>query len=427
MTSLVVSVASSITPISTAIIPIGGVGARLYPLTVDTSKSMIRFLNRPLLEFILETLIISGIREVYLGVSGYANYVQVFEHFGLGEALAHRFNLSGDQFRIRYMPNILSRGNAEAVLAILQYYNIKGDVLVTQCDTVFSHLDLSSVWYYYSTRNCDMLIVLKKAKSFEEITRYGVAKLSRDNIIEYFVEKPKRLEEAPSDLVNTGIYVLNTRRFLEFFEDEEGARLYKEGRVDFGKDVIPAMIMSGCRVCGYPEDFAWFDVGTPEAYLESVFYFLRNSTPERLGVDFVYNGLRAMGRRALSREFQRNLVERMRAGLVVIRGDVLIGRHCSIGDRAEIADSVIDHYTVISEESVVERSVIMDRCRVGRRARVVRSIVGRHVIIDEEAVVEDSVIGNNVYIGRGAIVKDSRIWPGRYVPPGTVLAGVTLS
>lgn len=418
---------SSTAPLTVAIIPIGGVGARLYPLTVDTSKSMIRFLNRPLLEFILETLITSGIREVYLGVSGYVNYVQVFEHFGSGEALAHRFNLSGDQFRVRYMPNILSRGNAEAVLVTLKYYNIKGDVLVTQCDTVFSNLDISRAWYYYSARNCDMLVVLKKAKSFDEITRYGVAKLGEDNVVEYFVEKPRKPEEAPSDLINTGIYVLSSLRFLEFFESGAGARLYREGYVDFGRDVIPAMIRDGYRVCGYPEELEWFDVGTPEAYLEAVFYFLKNTPPERLGVDFLYEGVRAMGRRALSREFQRNLVERMKSGLVTIKGDVLIGRHCSIGDHVEISDSVIDHYTVISEGVIVERSIVMDRCHLGRGARVVRSVVGRHVIIDEDAVVEDSIIGNNVYIGRGAVVKNTRIWPGRYIPPGTVLVGVTLS
>jgi len=412
--------------ISTAIIPIGGVGARLYPLTVDTSKSMIRFLNRPLLEFILETLIISGVREVYLGVSGYVNYIQVFEHFGSGEALSYRFNLTRDQFRIRYMPNILSRGNAEAVLATINYYKIKGEVLITQCDTVFDHLDLSKIWYYYSNGNCDMLIVLKAARDLSEIVRYGVAKLREDNTIEYFVEKPKNPEEAPSNLINTGIYVLNASRFIEFFESSEGKRLYNEGYMDFGRDVIPAMIKQDYRVCGSREELAWFDVGTPEAYIEAVFYFLRNSSPERLGVDFVYEGVRAMGRRALSREFQRNLVERMRAGLVTITGDVLIGRHCSIGNYVKIENSIIDHYTVVSESAVIENSVIMDRCHVEKSARTSRSVIGRHVIVDENAVIEDSIIGNNVYIGRGAVVKNSRIWPGRYIPPGTVLVGVTL-
>jgi len=414
-------------PVTVAIIPIGGVGARLYPLTVDTSKSMIRFLNRPLLEFILETLIASGVREVYMGVSGYVNYVQVFEHFGSGEALAHRFNLGKDQFRVRYMPNILSRGNAEAVLTTIKYYSIRGDVLVTQCDTVFSYLDLSRVWYNYSVRNCDMLVVLKTARDLGEITRYGVAKLRENYTIEYFVEKPKKPEEAPSNLINTGIYLLNATRLLEFFEGDEGARLYREGYVDFGRDIIPAMIKSEYRVCGYPEDIAWFDVGTPEAYLEAVFYFLKNTPQERLGVDFVYEGVRAMGRRTLSREFQRNLVERMRSGVVTLTGDVLIGRHCTIGDHVVISNSVIDHYSVVSSEAHIEWSIIMDRCHIGRRARISRSIIGRHVIVDEEAVVEDSIIGNNVYIGRGVVVKNSRIWPSRYIPPGTVLVGVTLS
>ncbi|MEM4809234.1 MAG: NDP-sugar synthase [Desulfurococcaceae archaeon] len=413
--------------ITTAVIPIGGVGARLFPLTVDTSKSMIRFLNRPLLEFILETLVLRGIREIYLGVSGYVNYIQVYDHFGTGEELAHRFNLGKDELRIRYMPNMVSRGNAEAVLVTLKYYKLQNPVLITQCDTVFEDIDINGLNEFLKQYSCDMIIVLKEIERPEELRKFGVAELGENHLIKRFIEKPSKLEEAPSNLVNTGIYVIKPQILIEFFGTEYGKRLYENGYVDFGRDVIPAMIDHGYRVCGFITRTAWFDIGTPESYVEAVFYFLKNLSSERLSIDFVYNGLKMMGRREHSRELQRTMVERVKTGEVVINGDVLIGRHCSIGKKVEISDSVIDNYTVISDFNDIERSIVMDRCYIGKNVKIYNSIIGRHVIIDDDVVVENSIIGNNTFIGRGARIKSSRIWPGRFIPPNTALMGVTLS
>lgn len=413
-------------PVRVAVIPVGGVGARLYPLTVDTSKAMLRFLNRPLLEFTLETLALQGVREFYLGTSGYVNYVQLFDHFGTGEFLNSRLGFGRDELRIRYMPNIVARGNADAVLKIIDYYRIDEPVLIVQCDNVFD-IDISRIGDWCEKQRCDMAIVLKEAEKPEEILRFGVADLREDGVIARFVEKPAKIEEAPSRLINTGIYVVYPDRFSEFFECDVGRKLYEQGTLDFGRDVIPALIEAGYRVCGYIASGAWFDIGTPEAYREAVFYFLRSTSPKRLSIDFAHGRLRVMGRRRLSRESQRLLVERMGKGEISIEGDVLLGRHCSVGGKVRIADSIVDHYVVISDGSEIVNSIVMDRVHVGRGVKLVNSITARHCIIDDKAIIENSIVGNNVFVGRGSVVRDSRIWPSRYIPPNTTLTGVTIS
>lgn len=410
-----------------AVIPVGGVGARLYPLTVDTSKAMLRFLNRPLIEFILETLALQGVREFYLGVSGYVNYVQLFDHFGSGELLASRLGFDRDELRIRYMPNVASRGNAEAVLRIIEYYEIEEPVLVVQCDNVFD-IDISGLRRLYDEFRCDMGVLLKKMDKLNDILRFGVVVLDKDGrTVTNFIEKPTRIEEAPSQLINTGIYLIEPKRFLEFFRNDVGSRLYEQGMLDFGRDVIPALIKAGYRVYGCVAEGAWFDVGTPEAYKEAAFYFLRSTSPKRLSVDFTYGRLRIMGRRKLSRQSQSLLVERINRGEVVIEGDVLLGRHCSLGREVRIADSIVDNYVIISDGCEIVDSIVMDRVNVGRRSRIAGSIVGRHCTIEENAVIEDSIIGNNVFVGRGSELRGSSIWPSRYVLPGTTLRGVTIS
>ncbi|MCS6768964.1 MAG: NDP-sugar synthase, partial [Candidatus Caldarchaeum sp.] len=79
-----------------AVIPLGGLGTRLYPLTVDTSKAMVRFLNRPLIEWMVASLARQGVREVYLAVSGFNNYIPLIDYMGGGERIAFTLSLPPD-------------------------------------------------------------------------------------------------------------------------------------------------------------------------------------------------------------------------------------------------------------------------------------------------------------------------------------------
>lgn len=408
-----------------AIIPVGGVGSRLYPLTVDTSKAMVRFLNRPLIEFIVLNLASQGINEIYFGVSGYTNYVQLFDFFGSGEGVTAKLGM-GREVRIRYMPNYNTRGNAEAVLLTARYYEIRTPVLIVQCDDVID-IDLAAFWKKHRRCGGVMTIALKELESLEELRRFGVAQLGEGDVIERFVEKPRRPEEAPSRLVNTGAYIIDTRKLISFFDTERGRRLLATGSLDFGRDVIPAMIEEGYRVCAYEMKGYWYDIGTPESYKEAVFTLLKTLPPDELRVDFVHGGLKMMGKRELSRRYQRRLVARMERGEVSIEGDVLIGRHSRIGKGVRIKDSVIDHYVVVGRGAIIENSIIMDRVNIGKKVVVRNSIIGRHVNIDEGAKVEDSIIGDNVYIGREAVITSSKIWPHKHVLPRTTLIGATIT
>ncbi len=409
-----------------AVIPIGGVGSRLYPLTVDTSKAMIRFLNRPILDFIVTNLVLQGVRVVYMGVSGYHNYIQVHDYFGTGGVIASRLGLGRDELRIRYMPNVVSRGNAEAIYIIINYYEINEPILITQCDNVFEGLDIGNLEEDFNRRGCDLSIVLYELKKPEDVKRFGVAEIGSGGLITRFVEKPRTVSEAPSRLVNTGIYLMDPEKYREFLNTDYGGKLLKEGMMDFGKHVIPGMISMGYRVCGYVFRGIWFDIGTPESYMDASFYFLRNAKPEVLGIDFIYRNLRAFGRSQLSRRVHKSIAKMMEEGRLIVEGDVLVGRHTSIGDGSVLRNAIIDNYVVISNNSIIEESIIMDRVYIGKNAVIRNSIIGRHTYIDDDAYIEDSIIGNNVFIGRRARVINSKIWPGRYVPSHVALTGVTL-
>jgi len=398
---------------SKAVIPIGGLGTRLYPLTVDTSKAMVRFLNRPLIDFIVMKLAKQGVREFYLGVSGYFNYVGLFDHLGSGERFSYKLGLHGDEIRIRYQPNIESRGNAESVKLIMDYYDLREDLIVVQGDTLFD-ITLSDVWRYHRERGAYMTIVLKDLEDVSKLKHYGVADIDGNGRIRRFVEKPATPSQAPSRLINTGIYIVSSE-FREFFNSGVGRKLYEAGELDFGKHVIPKLIECGYEVYGYVFKGLWFDIGNPDSYKESVHYMLKALNDEELEVDFSYNGIKFMGKTALSRKLQKSIVERLQRGELIIEGDVLLGRHIFLGSGVKILNSVIDHYTVINDESVIENSIIMDRCFLGGRTLISNSIIGRHVRIGSNVIIKNSVIGNNVLIGNNVVIINSKIWPQKFI------------
>jgi NDP-sugar pyrophosphorylase family protein len=397
-----------------AIIPLGGLGTRLYPLTVETSKAMIRFLNRPLIEFIIYRLASQGVREIYLGVSGYVNYRNVYDYLGEGYRLSSKYNLP-NSFRVRYQPLEDSVGNADSVRIIMEYYDITDPVIVVQADTVFD-MNIYDLWSFHIKNNAFMTIVLKSIDEPEELKDFGVALIDPDMRIRGFVEKPRNIEEVGSRLVNTGIYLLS-EEFRSFITSSEVLEMRKKGLMDFGRDIIPKLIRDGKKIYGYDKIDYWFDVGTPKRYLEAVMYLLRKLSPEELDVSEYWNNIKFQGRSSRSKALHKEIISKASQKKIILEGDVLIGRHVSIGDWVRIRDAVIDNYTIVEDGAVIEGSVVMDRSFVGKGSTIINSIIGRHVKIGRNVFIEGSIIGDDCIIGDNTKIMKSKIWPHKNIDP----------
>ncbi|MET1159725.1 MAG: NDP-sugar synthase [Thermoprotei archaeon] len=410
--------------ISKALIPLGGLGTRLYPLTVETSKAMVRFLNRHLIDYIIMKLAQNNIREIYLGVSGYFNYRDLYDH--LGSVFTINFP-SGKELkvRVRYQPNIDSIGNAHSVKILMEYYDIKEPVIVVQGDTVFD-LGIDLMYKFHRENEGFMTIALKPLEDPRELRHFGVAKLGEDGkIIEGFVEKPETPDKAPSNLVNTGIYLLS-EEFREYLESPVIEEKIKKKEMDFGKNIIPDVISCGKRVLGYMAEGYWFDIGTPERYLEATFTLLRVLSNDELGVTTEYKNVRMQGKTRLSKKLHADIIKREREGKLKLIGDILLGRHISIGDNVELNTVVIDNYTIIGSGTRIVNSVVMDRNVIGENVVIENSIIGRHVKIGRNAMIINSYVGNNVVIGEGAVLERVKVWPHKTIEAHAYLGNVAI-
>ena len=423
------------------IIPVGGEAKRMKPLTAETSKAVLRILNRPLVEYAMAELGLQGVKNFIFGIMGYYNYRGLFAYFEDGIGFSARYGIS-PRVHIKYQPHIDDVGSADSIRINMEYYDINSHVMVVQGDNPFE-MELSNLLTFHEEKNAVMTIVLTYV---DDVERYGVADISSDNRIKGFVEKPKK-EEAPSRLANTGMYVLSPK-VRELFNHPQVQRMIHENkRLDFGMDFIPFLVQEGYPVYGYLLEGVWFDVGTPKSYLDTMIRILKS------GSNLSYVGEPLMFRRtsSTSRKFfyygeppfiipnvgnawiqgqsseslwrKDQIIRKVREGKIKLEGSVLIGRHCQIGEGTIIRDSCVDNFCIIGGNAIIERSAILDRVLIGDGTTIQDSIIGRHVNVKSSKlhptwILGVSVIGDDVVIGEGCVLTETKVYPHKVIPNG---------
>ncbi|MBN2142956.1 nucleotidyltransferase family protein [Candidatus Woesearchaeota archaeon] len=220
-----------------AVILAGGFGTRLRPVTYEIPKPLIPIQGKALLEHIIEILKPAGVDEVTISLFHLADKIK--EHFKDGTYKGVRIN-----FIVEEKP----LGTAGWMRIIKP---LKGDFLVVNGDVMFD-FDIKRFVDFHKEKGGAGTIALKEV---DDPSRFGVADLEGDRIAR-FIEKPKK-EEAPSNYINAGYYVLNEKVFGMLPEDKD--------MIMFEKDVFPKLAEKGL-LYGFKSEGQWFDTGTFEAW-----------------------------------------------------------------------------------------------------------------------------------------------------------------
>jgi NDP-sugar pyrophosphorylase family protein len=395
------------------IIPVGGRATRLLPLTAETSKAALRLLNRPLVEFSLLSLARQGVRNFIFGIKGYTNYRDLYDYFGSGHGFSIRYNIK-PRIHIKYQPNVEDIGSADSAKINMEYYNIRTPVLAVQGDNIFE-IDIKDLIRFHRKKEALMTIVLREV---ENVKGLGIADINNSCRIKRFVEKPLP-KDAPSNLANTGLYVLSPKIKKIFKEKGIKQIIKKRKRLDFGYDFIPYLTNTNRPVYGYKLKGKWFDVGTPHNYLQAMHNLLHGK----------FNMLKDFGGR-IDEKFEiwvqgdsedsakrrHEIIQKVKLGKIEIKGAVVIGRHCLIKDGATIINSCIDNFSRIGKNVRIENSAILDRTIIEENSEIFDSIIGRHVTIhstknNPTKVNGTSVIGDNAIINSGCTISNTKIYP----------------
>jgi NDP-sugar pyrophosphorylase family protein len=399
------------------IIPVGGKATRLLPLTAETSKACIRLLNRPLIDFSLLPLARQGIRNFIFGVKGYTNYRDLHDYFESGYGFSARYGIT-PRVHIKYQPNVDDVGSANSAMINMDYYNVRDPVFAVQGDNIFD-VNVKELVDSHEKKGAVMTIALREV---EDVEGYGIADVNKDMRINKFVEKPSP-KEAPSNLANTGLYMVSPEIRKIFKEKGVQKIINEKHRLDFGFDFIPYLISTGRPVYGYKLEGSWYDVGTPKRYLEAMHDMLDgrfSSLTDFGGRIDEEKRIWVQGESSESMKRRKEIISKIKRKKIEVEGSVLIGRHCKIADGVRIVNSCIDNYTAVGRNVEIENSAVMDRVIIGDKAQIKESIIGRHVTISSNSrkstkIDTVSVVADDVIVENGCTLSATKVYPHQYV------------
>lgn len=322
-----------------AIIPTGGRGTRMRPLTFSTNKHFIPVANKPLIFYPIETIVSTGIKDIAL----------TYNPGGLEEVK----NILGDGSKWGVKFEYILQEEPKGLANIFQVCEkfVMGDSFVMHLgDNIFVD-GIDDLISHFEKEKPDGLVAMVHHK---ENTRLGVPYFDKDGHLVKYVEKP---ENPPHDFAIPGIYFFGPVIF-ECFRGREAIVSSTRGEYEISAP-YQWLIDKGKRVDVVEYKGKWLDPGKIDDWLFANEYLLKINLGKEvsLGKDTGIRNSKIHGPVII--------------GDKVIIENSEIGPYSSIGDGCEIINSKI------------KRSVLMNGVRI--------SGVLSHPI-------EDSLIGTDTEI-----------------------------
>ena len=377
----------------------GGQGSRLYALTSRIAKPAVPYGGKyRIIDFPLSNCVNSGIETV--GVLTQYQPLELNDYIGSGQP----WDLDRMDAGVHVLPPYQRsrgadwyKGTANAIyqnLAFIERYDPEY-VLVLSGDHIYK-MDYSQMIEAHKKNEADCTIAVLEVE-MSEASRFGILNCNEDGSIYEFAEKPK---EPKSNLASMGIYVFNWKKLRYYLTEDEKNR---KSQNDFGKNILPAMLAAGERMCAYRFEGYWKDVGTIESLWEANMDLLDPNVPLDLS-DTEW------------RIYSRN------PGLpphYIADGACVQNSMISEGGNiyGNVDFSVIFSGVTIEEGAEIRDSIIMPGACVRRGAKVQYAILAENVEVGENAIIgarpEDcpdlgdwgvAVVAEGVHVPPGQII-----------------------
>ncbi|MEA2434643.1 MAG: mannose-phosphate guanylyltransferase [Actinomycetota bacterium] len=309
----------------------------MRPLTLTRPKHLLPIANRPHIHHVFDGLIRHGVTDVVLTTSYLA------EAF---EATVAEAGARGIRLEVAHEPE--ARGtagaikNAQAALGDERFLVLNADVLTAA--------DLTSLVAFHDGTGAEGTVLLT---AVEDPSAFGVVPTEGNGRVTGFIEKPPR-DEAPTNLINAGVYVMEPRVLDRIPAGQEWSA---------ERALFPEMVEAGALFASASEAY-WMDIGTPAKYLQA--------NVDALEGRFVTDAVTHPG-----------------------HGASLVDRSAKVAQGAEVSSSCIGAACVVASGASIERSVLLAGARVGERAIVRDSVVGERASVGSGTEVVDLAIGDD--------------------------------
>jgi mannose-1-phosphate guanylyltransferase len=341
-----------------AMILAAGKGTRVRPITHTTPKPMIPILQKPVMEFLLELLKEHGFDQIMVNVSHLAeeieNYFRDGQRFGVQIAYSFEGRIEDGELIGDAM------GSAGGIKRIQDFQPFFDDTFIVLCGDALIDLDLTEAVKRHKAKGA-MASLITKRVPMEQVSSYGVVVTDDDGKVLSFQEKPS-VNEAASDMINTGIYIFEPQ-VLDFIPSGEA--------FDIGADLFPRLAEAGAAFYALPMEFEWVDIGKVPDYWQAIRSVLQGDVRQVQvpGIEVkpgIYAGLN------VSANWDK----------INVQGPIYVGGMSKIDDGATIiGPAMIGPSCHICEGATIDNSIIFDYSRIGPGVNLVEKLVyGRYCV-----------------------------------------------
>ena len=271
--------------VTKAVIPAAGLGTRVLPATKAQPKEMLVIVDKPSLQYIVEELVESGIKDIIIVTGRNKNSIE--DHFDHSYELEDTLKKNNKNTLLEKVEDISSMANicyvrqnhpkglGHAILKAKSFVGNEPFVIALGDDIVYNDIPVAKQLIDNYFKYGSSIVWCQEIKE-SDVSKYGIVKplLSLDEKtveMEDFIEKPS-IDEAPSKLACLGRYLL-TPKIFDYLEKTEPG---KGGEIQL-TDAIVAMMKDGEKVLAYNFEGKRYDIGNKFGLLKANIEFgLRN-------------------------------------------------------------------------------------------------------------------------------------------------------
>jgi NDP-sugar pyrophosphorylase family protein len=229
--------------IKKAVILAGGLGTRLYPVTLEIPKPLLPVQGRPIISYLIDLFLKHGVSEIILALNN--DKVKHFERWKREHYPNVNILLSEETTNLGTFGAIYA---ARHSIGNYPFFVTNGDELKS--------FRLNGMSSFHKKENSIATIAVLEV---DNPCDYGVVEFDADGRIRQFIEKPK---EPVSRYINSGLYLFEPGVF-DYFP-------YKETRFAMVEtDLFPQLAKAG-KLRAYPVVGQWFDCGTFQRWEKAI-------------------------------------------------------------------------------------------------------------------------------------------------------------
>ena len=236
------------------LIPMGGFGSRLRPLTWSRPKPLVSLAGKTVIDFVLEMF--KTVPDVESSEFIFSVNAQVEPR--IREHMAQHY----PDWKVQFPIDTVMRGQSDALWQAKEHLN--GPLLIVFSDTIIEN-DFSCL----ADETADGVVWVKPVP---DPRRFGVTLLDEEGWISELIEKP---EDMSNNLAVVGCYYFkDAAAILSAVEEQIEQQLFLKGEF-YLADAINILLRRGLKMRVEKVD-VWLDSGTPESLLETNRYLLEH-------------------------------------------------------------------------------------------------------------------------------------------------------